>query len=72
MTTTREKHLEWCKQRALEYWQRNDLINAVVSMGSDLDKHPECRCNPFLLMAGAMYARDHDSAGVKRWIEGFG
>lgn len=36
---TREEHVEWCKSRALEYVDRNELVNALASMGSDLDKH---------------------------------
>ena len=38
---TRAEHLEWCKQRAREYCDRNDPMNALTSMFSDLDKHPE-------------------------------
>jgi hypothetical protein len=68
---TRDEHLAWCKERALEYWRAGDLENAVASMGSDLDKHPEMGCNPSLLMVGAMYAMNFDFDGVKRWIEGF-
>jgi hypothetical protein len=67
----REEHLEWCKQRAREYLDAGDLENAITSMGSDLGKHPELGCNPFLLMQGALYAQDGDRAAVQRWIEGF-
>ena len=38
---TREEHLQWCKDRALEYVDAGDLNNALVSMLSDLGKHPE-------------------------------
>jgi uncharacterized membrane-anchored protein len=68
---TRDEHLEWCKQRAREYLDAGDLLNAVTSMGSDLDKHPELRCNPYLLMAGALDAQNGDSRKVREWIEGF-
>jgi uncharacterized membrane-anchored protein len=68
---TRDEHLEWCKQRAREYLDAGDLLNAVTSMGSDLDKHPELRCNPFLLMTGALDAQNGDSRKVRDWIEGF-
>jgi hypothetical protein len=68
---TRDEHLAWCKKRALEYWRDGDLLNAITSMGSDLDKHPELGCNAYLLLAGVKSAQDGDSAGVKRWIEGF-
>lgn len=68
---TREEHLQWAKDRALEYLKAGDLVNAVTSMGSDCDKHPEIGCNPWLLMAGGMYATDGDREAVRRWIEGF-
>ena len=68
---TREEHLAWAKQRALEYLDAGDLENAVTSMGSDLDKHPELGCNPYLLLTGAMDAQNGDRAKVRRWVEGF-
>ena len=68
---TREEHLAWAKERAVEYLDAGDLLNAVTSMGSDLDKHPELRCNPSLLLVGAMYAQNGDREEVRRWIRGF-
>ena len=67
----RDEHLAWCKKRALEYWRAGDLVSAVTSMGSDMDKHTETKCHAALLMLGAMYATQFDYDGVKRWIEGF-
>ncbi len=37
----RQEHLEWCKARALEYIEINDLTSAWASMCSDLNKHKE-------------------------------
>lgn len=37
---TRQEHLEWCKQRALEYVD-TDPQGAFTSIVSDLGKHPE-------------------------------
>lgn len=68
---TRSQHLEWCKNRAYAYWREGDLANAVMSMGSDLDKHEATKCNPYLLLLGGMYATNGDREGVRRWIEGF-
>jgi hypothetical protein len=68
---TREQHLEWCKNRAYRYWRDGDLTNAVASMGSDMSKRPDTKCNPYLLMLGAFYAGDFDRENVRRWIEGF-
>ena len=36
----REEHLDWAKQRALEYVDADDLIGGFTSMVSDLNKHP--------------------------------
>jgi hypothetical protein len=70
---TRDEHLAWCKKRALEYLDEGDLVNAVASMGSDLSKHPESRtfANEYLLMLAMTYVAEGDTAGVRRWIEGF-
>jgi uncharacterized membrane-anchored protein len=68
---TRDEHLEWCKKRALEYVDADELMNAVTSMGSDLGKHPELGCNAYLLMAGTLDAQNGDREKVRRWIAGF-
>lgn len=39
--TTRFEHLQWCKERALQYVDAGDTQQAFTSMGSDLGKHPE-------------------------------
>ena len=73
MSVTRDEHLAWCKRRALEYVDAGDLTNAVVSMGSELKKHPDTD-NPALnglVMIGMMYVTDGDKPAVRRWIEGF-
>jgi hypothetical protein len=70
---TREEHIAWAKARALEYLDRGDIESAVASLGSDLTQHAETRqmAHGSLMMAGMLYAARGDSAGVKRWIEGF-
>ena len=50
---TRDEHLAWCKWRALEYVEINDLQQAVISMMSDLDKHQETK-NHARIMLGTM------------------
>jgi hypothetical protein len=70
---TRAEHIAWCKQRALEYVERGDLQNAVVSMLSDLRKHPETenhiggKMGAMMLMGGHLKRPDE----VRNWIEGF-
>jgi hypothetical protein len=68
---TREEHLRWAKERALEYVQDGELADAVASMSSNLDKHPELGANPALVMIGMMAVIQHDAAAVRRWIEDF-
>lgn len=69
---TREQHLAWCKQRALEYVDAGDLAQAVASMDSDLRKHPETdfMLSP-LVGVGLLYVANKDAAGVRYWINGF-
>lgn len=70
---TREEHLAASKKRALEYVDKGLLLDAVTSMGMDLDRYPqlELGCNPHLGLLGAMRAKDGDARGVREWIEGF-
>jgi hypothetical protein len=69
---TREEHIRWCKERAMEYLVAGDLEQAVASMLSDLSKHPETeKLGEKLGMLGIMYVANHDTDGVRRFIEGF-
>jgi hypothetical protein len=69
---TRDEHLNWCKQRALEYLDQRELVNAVASMGSDLNKHEETKSAYFeLMLIGMRYAIDGDIAQLRHWIDGF-
>jgi hypothetical protein len=69
---TREQHLAWCKQRAREYLDRGDVQNAVASMMSDLEKHPETAVtNPVLSMLGLNAAASGRIEEARRYIEGF-
>ncbi len=68
---TRDEHLAWAKQRALEYVKIGDLENAVTSMLSDLEKHSELAgIARKMTMLGVMSAREGPLA-VRRFIEGF-
>jgi len=70
---TRAEHLEWCKQRALEYCDRGDPRGALTSMFSDLDKHPETKDHPgaqigvMRMMMGDL----GEPSEARRFIEGF-
>jgi hypothetical protein len=71
---SRAEHLAWCKQRALAYLNEGDLVNALASMGSDLRKHPETDTQAYAQLIGMMgpsYVINKDTAGMRRFIEGF-
>ncbi|HWF03424.1 MAG TPA: hypothetical protein VHA06_07045 [Candidatus Angelobacter sp.] len=73
---TRDEHLAWCKERALEYVAAGELQNAMVSMLSDLKKHPELEDHPggmlgvgLAMLPGSKLLRyPHE---MRKWIEGF-
>lgn len=70
----REEHLEWCKQQAMEYWNDGKLQDAVASLLSDFDKHPETHSkdrNEYMIALGLICAMKNDADGVRRWIEGW-
>jgi len=69
----RAEHVAWSKQRALEYVERGELANAMASMVSDLNKHPEtsghlgCGLGVMLRMGGGLKTEEE----MRKWIEGF-
>ena len=68
---TRDEHVAWCKQQAREYLRRGDLVNAVASMSSDMDKREDCKVNAYLILFAGIAASNGDYDGVERYIEGF-
>jgi len=71
--TNRTEHLEWCKQRANEYVERNDLQNAFASFQSDMGKHPET-ANHIALELGTMLLISGNLSTahqMREWINGF-
>ena len=69
----REEHLEWAKQRALEYVECGKLLDALTSMGSDLDKHPETHGHIGIDLGLQLWMAGHlrNAAEMRRFIEGF-
>lgn len=69
----RNEHLQWCKDRALEYVMQNDLKNAFASFQSDMSKHPETashvalQMGTMLLMSGNL----SNAHQMREWINGF-
>ncbi|KKN06051.1 hypothetical protein LCGC14_1081290 [marine sediment metagenome] len=70
---TRQEHLEWCKERALEYVKQGDITQAYTSMASNLGKHPETakHAGIALGMALLMFGNLDTSDKMQRFIEGF-
>ena len=69
----RKEHMAWCKQRALEYVDQNDLTNAFASMMSDLRKHSETEKHPGIeLGMGLLYLDSLSTVSdMRKFIEGF-
>jgi hypothetical protein len=69
---TRDEYLTWAKNRALEYLDRGDVVNAIASIGYDLSKHDEFKGAANSLMPmGLFYAMNRDELGARQFIEGF-
>jgi hypothetical protein len=70
---SRAEHLARCKQRALEYVDRGELVNAMASMGSDLPKHPAFAGERITQLGVAlMMMGDLDTPEkMRKWIEGY-
>ena len=69
----RAEHLQWAKDRALQYVESGDLEGAYASMASDLGKHPETANHVAiglgvrLLIAGHLSTREK----MREFINGF-
>ena len=69
----RAEHLSLCKKRALEYVDAGDAMQAMTSMMSDLEKHPQTAGHPGskigfqLMMIGSLSGLDE----VRHFINGF-
>lgn len=71
--TDRAEHLQWCKDRALQYVDADDLPQAFASMFSDLGKHPETNSPTLaqlgmMMLMGGQLATSHQ---MREFINGF-
>ena len=65
---TRREHLGWAKHRALAYLnKKGDWSEAIASMLSDLNKHPELETHAGKLI----FFMCKDVESTRKWIEGF-
>lgn len=70
---TRAEHLEWAKQRALEYVERGNLFDAMASIGSDLNNHDDTRNHAGIKMGLLLLLNGHlnTPAAMREFILGF-
>ena len=71
---TREEHLQWARDRALEYADQGDVANAIASLQSDLGKHPETVGHDGIMLMSmlAMTGKFDRPGELRHFIEGFG
>lgn len=71
--TTRTEHMAWCKQRALAYVDRGDLVGALASFGSDITKHPDTNTQAVVMLVGTigMMKVAGTPREMREFIEGF-
>ena len=71
----REKHLAWCKERALQYLEEGDIdINSAwASMVSDMEKNPLTKDHPLIDLGTTLFlAGQLDSTEkMRKFIEDF-
>ncbi len=69
----RQEHLDWCKQRALEYLDNGDWHGGLASMLSDIRKHPETQDHPAVPLAAILMfsGQLNDVKSVRDFILGF-
>ena len=65
----RDKYVERCKQRALDYLGRGDLKNAVSSFVHNMDARPDCELPQHLAELGIVLWMGKDVQGWKALIE---
>lgn len=72
--SSRVKHLQWCKDRALEYANMDDKQNAIASMISDLGKWDggamyDAALLSTMMMDAMMFREKKED--IINWINGF-
>lgn len=72
--SSRAEHLQWAKQRALEFLETGDCVGALASLTSDFLKHPELQRHPAPMLGTAqvMTGRLNTPAAMREFIEGVG
>lgn len=70
---TRSEHLQWCKDRAIEYLDKGDQDSAVGSMMSDLTKHLDLEDHIGIQLGLMLMVRNqlNTDKQIRDWILGF-
>lgn len=74
MGRSRAEHLQWAKDRALEYVDRGQLMGAFSSFAADIAKHPEIQndvTDTLLTTVGLSLVLNGSAAQLREFIEGF-
>ena len=67
---TRSEHLQWAKNRAYEYLDKEDTVEALTSFMSDMSKHDELSDHIGLHLTRRMLDQE-DVSRVRGHIERF-
>lgn len=69
----RQEHLEWCKERAIEYVERGEIKDAFASFQSDMRKHKETAYHKGLKLMTDLFmgGQLNKPSEMKKCIEGF-
>lgn len=67
---TREAHMTWCKERAMEYAVRGDKSGCTMSFLSDIGKHPDTADLGSVVAMTILVAGDSPNALI-HWVEGW-
>lgn len=69
---TRAEHMAWCKRRAMEEMEfSHDPKQAVISMMSDIGKHPETSSGTLRALCMLVLTQPCTEQSVRKFIEGF-
>ena len=69
---TRDEHMKWCKERALQYIDDGDIQNGITSMLSDLSKHPETKAvGENMAPLGMLEIMSGSVDSARRFVTGF-
>lgn len=66
-----DEHLQWAKAQAHEYLKIGDAANAMTSMLSDLQKHPDWQAGKLTATIFQLWMLDQSIENTRKLINGF-